>query len=142
MFCWSAPRSIKEKHTVSRCLNKETKKQQNRDYIPSGVMKPLTQPIAHWRQKKLELSRASPPILSMWPCKNISHIQDLLLTFFQPQPRKLEIGTACRWEILIATGCYCSSSGFTGLKVINLIQDFQCRLTYWVLMEMLLQAKG
>jgi hypothetical protein len=89
-------------------------------------MKPFTQPIAHWRQKKLELSRASPPILSMWSCKNISHIQVLVTNLFPPQPRKLEIGTACRWEILIATGCYCSSSGFTGLKVINLIQDFQC----------------
>jgi hypothetical protein len=29
---------------------------------------------------------ASPAVLSMWPCKSISHIQVLLFAFFQPHP--------------------------------------------------------
>jgi hypothetical protein len=41
--------------------------------------------------------RASPAVLSMWACKNISHIQ-VLVTFFSNPTHKTEIGTANRWE--------------------------------------------
>ncbi len=47
--------------------------------------------------------RASPPLLSMWWCKNISHIQVIyfLNLFFGNLTHKTESGTAYMWELLI-----------------------------------------
>jgi hypothetical protein len=38
-------------------------------------------------------------LLSIWACKNISHIQVELFTFFfQPHPHKIKTGIFMRWE--------------------------------------------
>jgi hypothetical protein len=43
--------------------------------------------------------RVSPMVLSMWPCKNIFHIQVLVIYFFLTPPRikKKKTGTANKW---------------------------------------------
>jgi hypothetical protein len=47
--------------------------------------------------------RASPVVLSMWPCKNISHIQVLVTYFFPTPPIKLKLGLQIDGSLLIAT---------------------------------------
>ncbi len=47
--------------------------------------------------------RASPPTLSMWPCKNISHIQVLVTNFFPTPPIKLKLGLQVGGRLLITT---------------------------------------
>ncbi len=48
--------------------------------------------------------RASPPTLSMWPCKNMSHIQVLVDTnFFPTPPIKVKLGVLVDGRLLIAT---------------------------------------
>jgi hypothetical protein len=47
--------------------------------------------------------RASPPMLSMWPCKNISHIQVLVTNFFPTPPIKLKLWLEVSGRLVIAT---------------------------------------
>jgi len=47
--------------------------------------------------------RASPVVLSMWPCKNISRIQVLVTYFFPTPPIKLKLGLQIDGRLLIAT---------------------------------------
>jgi hypothetical protein len=47
--------------------------------------------------------RATPPMLSMWPRKNISHIQVLVTNFFPTQSIKLKLGLEVGGRLLIAT---------------------------------------
>jgi hypothetical protein len=49
---------------------------------------------------KIAQLRASPLVLSMSPCKIISHIQVQLFTCLQPYPKAYLAGTAKRWELL------------------------------------------
>jgi len=50
------------------------------------------------------LARASPAVvLSMWPCKNISYIQVLIIYFFPTPPIKLKLGLRIGGRLLIAT---------------------------------------
>jgi len=65
-----------------------------------------------WRRKWWVL-RASPPTLSMGPCQNIFHIQVLVTKSISRSSLQLD-------------------------SLMNLIQELQCRVTYWVLVEMLL----
>jgi len=51
----------------------------------------------------LSALRASPAVLSMWPCKNISHIQVLVTFFFPTPPIKLKLGLQTGGSLLIAT---------------------------------------
>jgi hypothetical protein len=123
------------------------------------------------------------PSVSMWTCKNISHIEGLVINFFPTPPIKLKLGLQVGGRLLIPTHksinqtiypirssreqsintiwlClsdwnvprlvqgsenlymfsvyYQSSSGFTRFNWWTWIEDFQCRVTYWVLVEMLL----
>ncbi len=47
--------------------------------------------------------RASPPTLSLWPCKNISHIQVLVANFFPTPEIKLKLGLQVGGRLLLAT---------------------------------------
>ncbi len=47
--------------------------------------------------------RASPPTLSMWPSKHISHIQVLVTNFFPTPQIKLKLGLHVRGRLLLAT---------------------------------------
>jgi hypothetical protein len=47
--------------------------------------------------------RASPPMLSMWPCKNVSHIQVLVTNFFPTPPIKLKLWLEVSGRLVIAT---------------------------------------
>jgi hypothetical protein len=51
----------------------------------------------------LKAVRASPPTLSMWDCKNISHIQVLVINLFPPPVVKLKMGPQVGGRRLIAT---------------------------------------
>jgi len=124
----------------------------------------------------ISVLRASPPTLSMRPCKNISHTELLVTKFFPTPPVKLRLGLQVGGTLLIENhldlSTYLTNQKhgainkydltvfftlfqvfFTALKAVvlfraqqssspadslmNLIQDFQCRVTYWVLVEML-----
>jgi hypothetical protein len=45
--------------------------------------------------------RASPAVLSMWPCQNISHIQVLVTYFFPTPPIELKLGLQIGGKLLI-----------------------------------------
>jgi hypothetical protein len=67
-------------------------------------MDPMLWHIDRLLSLALTVVRESPPMLSMWPCKHVSHFQrisSLLLTFF-PTPThtqlKLGLQAASRWE--------------------------------------------
>jgi hypothetical protein len=49
--------------------------------------------------------RASPPTLSVWPCKNIFHIQVLVTNFFPIPPIKLKLGIVSG-RLLITNQCF------------------------------------
>jgi len=125
------------------------------------------------------LVRASPAVvLSMWPCKNISYIQVLIIYFSPTPPIKLKLGLQIGGRLLIATHLdqsnyrtnqkqgalnnfdltvfirlFQDSSKvqedvhFSGVATVfqwinwiwllHLIWDFQCRATYWALVEKL-----
>jgi len=51
----------------------------------------------------LVIFRASPEVLSMWPCKTVSHIPVLVIYFFPIQPIKLKLGLQIGGRLLIAT---------------------------------------
>jgi len=53
-------------------------------------------PIVSW------LIRESPPKVSMWPCKHISHIQVFVINFCPTPPIKLKLGLQVRGRLLIA----------------------------------------
>jgi hypothetical protein len=47
--------------------------------------------------------RASPPMLSIWPCTNISHIRVLVTNFFPTPPIKLKLWLEVGGRLVIAT---------------------------------------
>jgi hypothetical protein len=51
----------------------------------------------------LVIFRASPEVLRMWPCKNVSHIPVLVIYFFPIRPIKLKLGLQIGGRLLIAT---------------------------------------
>ncbi len=116
----------------------------------------------------------------MWPHKNISHIQVLVIYFSPTWPIKLKLGLQIGGRLLIATHldqsnslahqkqgavskynltvfirlCQGSCRALEAVHfsrvtavfqwihwiwLLHLIQDFQCRATYWALVEMLWQ---
>jgi hypothetical protein len=59
-----------------------------------------------WEQSSKNIPnqlRASPAVLSMWPCRNISHIQGLVNNFFPTPPIELKLEPWVGERLLIAT---------------------------------------
>jgi hypothetical protein len=73
-----------------------------KQYPPGPGIKSFSK-LSFWLDHHIGFIRASTQTLSMWPCKNISHITVLDTNFFPIPPIKLKLGLQADERLLIAT---------------------------------------